>query len=236
MAEAEVKKLEELRSENERLKEQLLRAEGKDLSEAKERAEAAAAAQTKKCEELTASLAAKEQELKASSEKSSALAAELQTAQASLAAATDELAKLAKESVKATRLALVMKELKLDEAKAAELADPLEALSEEHFAAHVKAMTAWVTNNPQAGNTTFPGGNAQEPPKSTTAPVGPKSTDKPAPMSGKGSASSDADVAQLETAEPVAAAALAVEVDPEAATVQKAIADFFSRGAETQAE
>lgn len=236
MAEAD-KKLEELNAENERLKEQLRRAEGKDLVEAKDRAEASAAALKKKSDELAASLAAKEQELKAASDTSAAHAAEVQTLKASLAEKEAELSKLAADKARADRLAVLVKDLKLDDAKAAEMLEPLAELSDEKFAAHVKAMTAWVTNNPQDGNTNFGGDKkVQTPPKSTPAPVGPKSTGKPAPMAGKGSESAKADVASLETAEANKDAALAVDVEPEADSVRKSIASFFSRGAEDQAE
>lgn len=147
--------------------------------------------------------------------------------------AAKERDELKAEKTKADRIKLVIEKLKASEDKAKALVESVLNLSDEQFATHVEAMTAWVSTNPAEGNTNFGEKKAQPAPKGTDAPLPPKSTNQPAPMAGKGSTEVDVKgeetvvTTSLEQVETKNEPALATETDPASEGVRKAIAEHF---------
>jgi hypothetical protein len=139
-----------------------------------------------------------------------------------LAKANEQLSSLKAEKVTLQRIALVSDKLKKSDAEAKVFVESLTALSQEQFEQHVTAMQAWVTNNPQSGNTSFSGGKAQEPPKSTNSPTAPKSTSAPTGTK----ASTDTTI--LDRVEPKTEPGLAVTTGDGVNAVRKDIHKFFS--------
>lgn len=175
-----------------------------------------------------------------------AMRAKLEEAEKSLAEARDELKGLYAEKTAAARLAAAKDKLKLPDEAAAKFVESTSAQSDEAFAAQVEvmaaAMTAWVTNNPQPGNTAFDGGASPKPaPKSTDKPTAPKATSKPAPMAGRAAeedaaGEAAAEEADLDNPEAAAGAALAAGVsDASVNEVGRAVAAMFGYVADDQA-
>lgn len=163
----------------------------------------------------------------------------LESKAAELAAAVEEIGVLhAEKAIKARTEAAV--KAGLGEADAAEYAETNKLLGDEAYARNLeflaKALAMTTSNNPQPGNTGFPGPAAQKRPQATDKPLGPQSTDKPAPA--KGSESEEVDkageeaaaAAELEKAEASAEAALQTgEVPAGVLALQAQIADYLKR-------
>lgn len=162
-----------------------------------------------------------------------------EAAEAKLVEAQDELKTLYADKTTALRVAASKDKLKFTDEQATKYVATQAKLTDEEFASGLDvmalAMTAWVTNNPQSGNTTFPAPAVKEAPKATSVPVGPKSTNKAAPMAGKAGVETDvagegaAATTDLEGAEAAAAVALATNVPADAAVknIQMSIAKAF---------
>lgn len=220
---AEIEKaLAEARAENEKLRAELSQ---KDVGQYKARAEAAEAGEAKADEALKAAQAACQE----SEKKASALQAGLDEANKSLADVRAELSGVYADQKKSARLARAKEAMKNDEA-AASYVEATAALSDEQFAT---AMTAWVSSNPQSGNTDFGGAPPGEQPKSTPAPGQPKSTPAQAQPRATGSeadpegerAAAGADLGKAEGVESPSLSA--GEPDPGVSAVQAAIASFL---------
>lgn len=237
------KQLTEARAEIERLKASQQEAVVSDLKAKLEAAEAAktqAAELLKKAsDELTSAKSATEAEAKKVSE----LTEKLAKAAEDLDAAKAELKGLYAEQTKASRKAVAMTRLKMDDATAAEFVAANEALSDESFSKQVdvvaKAMTAWTTNNPQAGNTTFSGPTPAAAPKGTPAPTAPKATDKP--TGGKAAEQDEggektAGGSDLDAVEGTEAAVSTVAASGGVSDIQKAIAEWFGVDSDEETE
>lgn len=234
------KQLADLKAENERLQAALRDNDAKQVTDLKN-----------KLAESETLLAKSGEALKAATEAAEAHKAQLADAEKAHKAVADELAGIKAEQKKAERLIKVKAAMKVadDDAKAlaaaAKLAESLTSLNDEQFDANIQALVVASenmmtkpapTNDPQAGNTSFPAGKAKPAPKGTPAPLAPKATDKPAPMAGKGSetdpAEANADPAVLDGTQTNQEASLATETDAGAEGIRLSIASFFGYKAE----
>lgn len=150
----------------------------RDLSAAKAALEKSQAEKA----DLEKALTATREQVKTEVEK---VVAQKADAEAKLAAAQKQVADLTEEKTLAARVGQVVAALKWDEDKARKSVEALKGLGDEAFAAHLGVLaTAMgpgvVTNNPQAGNTSFPSSLSVTTPQPVTGlPV-------PTPVTGLG--------------------------------------------------
>jgi len=220
------KQLAALQADNEKLQKQLADTNSKQLEAQVKAAEDAKAKSDEALKTANEKIVALEKNAATIADEVKALKATIEKSETAHKAVSDELNTI-KEKVKtAARIAAVKTALKVNESdaeavKAAEeLATTLTNLSDEGFAAHLKAISKFTP--------------AQLPPKGTPAKDPPKATNKPAPMSGKGSETEDpaegaADSKTLDDAEPDAEAALATSeaAGAQVQAVRKSIASYF---------
>lgn len=216
-------------AEIDRLKAELHQTNVKDITKAKDKAEAEAAELKERLEAAKKNEAAQGEAIKAQVKAIEDAKLAFDGLNARLKAAEAEAAALKGEKAQAERLKFVVQTLnvnvadKAEEEKAAKLVASLAVLPDESFQAHITAMTAWVTNNPQSGNTNFGGGSGKKPEKQTSAQEPPKST--PAPT---GDGQQKLSAADLDKAVPTPAPALSTtETDPARENVRKQVAAFY---------
>lgn len=177
------------------------------------------------------------EDLKTESENKNGIQKEIDTLKASVETKEkefktikDELDAIKAEQLTAKRVEFVKDKLKLDKTKAEEHVKLFANLNDEQFNANVdtlvKAMEAWVTNNP-AG----PGGADKKvgktPSQSTSEKTAPKSTSAPT-GSGKASGSENADTKVLDEVVPENKPALSTSsTDSGVESLRKSIAEFI---------
>lgn len=233
-----------LKSENEKLKASQQDAAVADLKGKLDAAAAAKAAADDLLQKANDALTALRTQAAEQAAAAEALKAQLDEAAKSLAESQAELKTLYAEKTTLARVATAKDKLKFTDEQAAEFVEANATLNDEQFGKQVevltKAMTAWVTNNPQPGNTAFSGPAGKTPPKATDKPTAPKATDKPAPNKAseadaageEAAAATDLDAATA-AAEPALSAAV---TDSGVSELQKLIASALGYKDEPAAE